>query len=190
VPSPKTKPAPAVTRTGRDTRECLLDAGVGVAEAHGLAGLSVNRVVAAAGVAKGTFYVHFADRAAFVDALHQRFHERVREAVAAATADVPAGAERIARGAEAYLDVCLTDRAVKALSLEARSDPDLSDGMAKRHERFAATAVPSFKAMGWPDASAAAQLVAAMTAEIAVRELEAGRRLPAARRALRRFLAA
>jgi TetR/AcrR family transcriptional regulator, transcriptional repressor for nem operon len=183
-------PQQAPARSGERTREGLLDAGVAVAEEDGLAGLSVNRVVAAAGVAKGTFYVHFADRATFVDALHQRFHDRVREAVAAATADVPRGAERIACGAEAYLDVCLADRAVKALSLEARSDPDLSEGMAKRHERFAATAVPSFRAMGWPDATAAAQLVAAMTAEIAVRELEAGRRLPAARRALRRFLAA
>jgi hypothetical protein len=43
--------------------------------------------------------------------------------------------------------------------------------------------------MGWPDVKAASQLLAAMTSEIAVRELEAGRRLPAARRALRRFLA-
>jgi hypothetical protein len=38
--------------------------------------------------------------------------------------------------------------------------------------------------------AAAAQLLAAMTAEIAVRELNAGRRLPGARRALRRFLGA
>ena len=42
--------------------------------------------------------------------------------------------------------------------------------------------------MGWPDARAAAQLLAAMTSEIAIRELEAGRRLPGARRSLRRFL--
>ena len=60
--------------------------------------------------------------------------------------------------------------------------------MSARHERFAASAIPSFKAMGWPDAKAASQLLAAMTAEIAIRELEAGRRLAAARRSLRRFL--
>jgi TetR/AcrR family transcriptional repressor of nem operon len=48
--------------------------------------------------------------------------------------------------------------------------------------------VPSFRAMGWPDATAASHLLAAMTAEIAIRELEAGRRLPASRRSLRRFL--
>jgi TetR/AcrR family transcriptional regulator, transcriptional repressor for nem operon len=181
---------PATTAPTHRTHEALLDAGVTVAEEHGLAGLSVNRVVAQAGLAKGTFYVHFSDRDAFIDALHERFHERVKEAVAAATDGVPPGAERIMCGAEAYLDVCLADRAVKALALEARSDPSLMASMATRHDRFAATSVPSFRAMGWPDANAAAQLLAAMTAEIAIRELDAGRRLPGARRALRRFVGA
>jgi AcrR family transcriptional regulator len=178
----------APTGSAAGTREALLDAGVAVAERHGLAGLSVNRVVAEAGVAKGTFYVHFEDRATFVDALHARFHARVEEAVVAATTELPPGSERIVRGAGAYLDTCLDDRAVKALALEARSDPSLAATMSERHERFALSAVPSFKAMGWPDATAASHLLAAMTAEIAVRELEAGRRLPAARRSLRRFL--
>jgi TetR/AcrR family transcriptional regulator, transcriptional repressor for nem operon len=180
--------APA-TLTGRHTHEVLLEAGVAVAEEHGLVGLSVNRVVEKAGVAKGTFYVHFPDRAGFIDALHERFHRRVQDAVVAATDGVPLGEERILRGAEAYLDVCLADRAVKALALEARSDPSLRESMAHRHDRFARQTIPSFKAMGWPDASAAAQLFAAMTAEIAIRELDAGRRLPAPRRILRRFLA-
>jgi len=172
------------------TRELLLAAGVAVAEREGLAGLSVNRVVAQAGVAKGTFYVHFADREAFVDALHAAFHARVLEAVAEATDGVPPGPERLVRGAEAYLDVCLRDRAIKALALEARTDAALTESLSERHERFAASAIPSLRAMGWPDARAAAQLLAAMTSEIAIRELEAGRRLPAARRALRRFLGA
>ena len=178
------------TATGHRTRDALLDAGVAVAEQHGLAGLSVNRVVAAAGVAKGTFYVHFADREAFVDALHARFHARVQEAVAAAIEDVPPGAEHVARAAEAYLDVCLADRGIKALALEARSEGAYTAEMKLRVDRFAAAAIPSFKAMAWPDAPAAAQLVAAMTAEIAIRELEAGRRLSASRRALRRFVGA
>jgi TetR/AcrR family transcriptional repressor of nem operon len=170
------------------TRARLLDAGVAVAAREGLAGLSVNLVVAEADVAKGTFYVHFADREAFVDALHAAFHERVAEAVASATTGARPGAERLLRGAEAYLDVCLAEPAIKALALEARTDTALTASMSARHERAAARAVPSFRAMGWPDARAAAQLLAAMTSEIAVRELDAGRRLPASRRALRRFL--
>jgi AcrR family transcriptional regulator len=178
----------AAPRGAHRTHETLLDAGVVVAARDGLAGLSVNRVVAEAGVAKGTFYVHFADREAFVDALHARFHERVAKAVAAVSADTKPGAERIVRGVEAYLDVCLADRAIKALALEARTESALTASMSARHERAAAAAIPSFKAMGWPDAKAAAQLLAAMTAELAVRELDAGRRLPGARRALRRFV--
>ncbi len=180
----------STTQVSHRTRDALLDAGVAVAEQRGLAGLSVNRVVAAAGVAKGTFYVHFADREAFVDALHARFHARVNAAVAAAIEGVPPGAEHVARAAVAYLDVCLADRGVKALALEARSEGAYTVEMKQRVDRFAAAAIPSFKAMAWPDAPAAAQLVAAMTAEIAIRELEAGRRLPASRRALRRFVGA
>jgi AcrR family transcriptional regulator len=176
------------TATPHRTRELLLEAGAEVAATEGLSGLSVNRVVARAGVAKGTFYVHFADREMFVDALHERFHERVREAGAEALAATAPGAERIWRLAEAYLDVCLRFPAIKALALEVRTEGALTAAMAARHERAGAAMVPSFKAMGWPDAKAAAQLLAAMTAEIAIRELDAGRRLPAARRSLRRFL--
>jgi TetR/AcrR family transcriptional regulator, transcriptional repressor for nem operon len=180
--------AEASTGVGHKTYEALLEAGVRVAEREGLAGLSVNRVVAEVGVAKGTFYVHFVDREAFVDALHARFHARVRVAVASATAGIPPGAGRVVAGVEAYLDVCLADRAIKALALETRTDAALTASMSARHESFAASAIPSFKAMGWPDARAAAQLLAAMTSEIAIRELEAGRRVPGARRSLRRFL--
>lgn len=176
------------TRDAAATREQLLAAGVAVAEEEGLAGLSVNRVVARAGVAKGTFYVHFADRDAFVDALHARFHERVQEAAAEATAGTEPGAQRLLAAAGAYLDVCLSDRAIKALALEARGEGSLTQSMSVRHDRYAQSAVPSFRAMGWPDPKVAAQLFAAMVSELAIRELEAGRRLPAARRALAHFL--
>ena len=159
-----------------------------VAEREGLAGLSVNRVVAEAGVAKGTFYVHFADREAFVDALHERFHERVIAAVDAATAGTPPGAERIwlgRRGLPRRVPVRTCDQGAGAGGAH-RHGPDGLDDRPPRAVRRGA--IPSIRAMGWPEATAAAQLLAAMTSEIAIRELEAGRRLPAARRSLRRFL--
>jgi TetR/AcrR family transcriptional regulator, transcriptional repressor for nem operon len=170
------------------TREALLDAGAALAEEHGLGGVSVNMVVAQAGVAKGTFYVHFKDRAAFVDAMHARFHARVQVAVDEAVAGLPSGAQRLLRAAEAYLDVSLANRGVKALSLEARSDPTVQGSMADRRDRLAAAGVADLRAMGWDDAEAAAQLLAAMTREISVLEFDAGHRLPASRRALKRFL--
>ena len=170
------------------TREALLDAGAALAEEHGLAGASVNMVVGRAGVAKGTFYVHFKDRAAFVDAMHARFHARVEAAIDEAVAGLPPGAERLFRGSEAYLDVSLANRGVKALSLEARSDPAVQGSMEARRERLAAAGVADLEAMGWDDAQAAAQLLGAMTREISVLEFDAGHRLPAPRRALKRFL--
>ena len=170
------------------TREALLDAGAALAEGHGLAGVSVNMVVAQAGVAKGTFYVHFKDRAAFVDAMHARFHTRVQAVIDEAIAGLPPGAERLFRGSEAYLDFSLDNRGVKALSLEARSDPSVQGSMEARRERLVAAGVADLEAMGWDDAEAAAQLLGAMTREISALEFDAGRRLPAPRRALKRFL--
>jgi TetR/AcrR family transcriptional regulator, transcriptional repressor for nem operon len=170
------------------THEALLDAGAALAEEHGLAGVSVNMVVARAGVAKGTFYVHFKDRAAFIDAMHARFHAGVEAAIGEATAGLPPGAERLFRGSEAYLDVSLANRGVKALSLEARSDPAVQKSMTARRERLAAAGVADLEVMGWDDAEAAAQLLGAMTREIAALEFDAGHRLPASRRALKRFL--
>ena len=178
----------ATITKAQQTRQSLLDAGATLAEQHGLAGLSVNMVVARAGVAKGTFYVHFKDRAAFVDAMHERFHASVQQAVEEAIAGMPPGAERIYRASEVYLNVSLANRGVKALSLEARSDPSAQASMATRRERLSAGGVKDLKAMGWRDAAAAAQLLAAMTREISVLEFDAGKSLPASRRALKRFL--
>ena len=57
------------------TRENLLQAGLALAERLGLEGLSVNAVVDAAGVSKGTFFHHFRDRVSYLVALHRRFHD-------------------------------------------------------------------------------------------------------------------
>ncbi|HUN31962.1 MAG TPA: TetR/AcrR family transcriptional regulator [Trebonia sp.] len=176
------------TSAALQTREALLDAGAALAEEHGLAGVSVNMVVARAGVAKGTFYVHFKDRGAFVDAMHARFHTWAQAAVDQAVEGLSPGPGRLFRAAEAYLDVSLANKGVKALSQEARSDPTVQASMTDRRERLAAACVPDLKAMGWDDAEAAAQLLAAMTREISVLEFDAGHPLPASRRALKRFL--
>jgi hypothetical protein len=60
--------------------------------------------------------------------------------------------------------------------------------MEARRERLAAAGIADIEAMGWDDAEAAAQLLAAMTREIAALEFDDGRPRPASRRALRRFL--
>ncbi len=173
------------TPKGRRTRTALLDAGELVLDRNGLAGLSVAAVVAEAGLAKGTFYVHFADREAFVDAMHQRFYSRVSERVALAVEGLEPGAALLLAATEAYLDACLANRAVKALVFESRAQGSLTTTMREREEMFARLAEPSLRAMKVKDPAVAARLFVATIAEAALIELEAGRRVPAARRRLR-----
>lgn len=170
------------------TREALLDAGLEVAGRHGLAGMSVNRVVTAAGVAKGTFYVHFADRDEFLAALRQRFDDQVGAEVAAAIGPLEPGRRRLRSGMEAYLDVCLRHQGVKALLLEARNDPGIAGEMGARTATFAAAAEPDLAAMGWEAAGTAAGLVVAMSAELSLTELALGRADTAGRAVLWRML--
>ena len=160
----------------QETRAALLDAGLEIAEQHGLSGMSVNRVVAAAGVAKGTFYVHFPDRDAFLSALHRRFHLRIGEAVFAAMAGVEPGPVRLRRGMEAYFEVCLRGRGVRAMLLEARNSPGVSAEVADRNAAFVAVAEPDLRAMGWTEARTAARLVIAMSAELSMAEMGTGER--------------
>lgn len=159
-----------------ETRSALLDAGLEVATRYGLSGMSVNRVVAAAGVAKGTFYVHFPDRDAFLSALHRRFYDRITEAVLAAFASAAPGWERLRRGLEAYFEICLTSRGVKALLLEARNSPGVAAQVAERHAQFGALVEPDLRAMGWTEARTAARLVLSMSSEFAMAEMANGER--------------
>ena len=187
---PETRPPSEVpvTPKGRRAREALLQAGVAVAEREGLAGLTVAGVTEEADLAKGTFYLYFADRAAFIDSLHQRFYERVSKAVVDAAGPLENGLRRQLVAIEAYLDVCLENLAVKALILETRSQPGLTTTMEEREKLFARLAEPNFEAMGAANPPVAARLAVAMTSETALMELEAGRRLPKARETLRRFV--
>jgi TetR/AcrR family transcriptional regulator, transcriptional repressor for nem operon len=177
-----------VTPHGLRTREALLDAGRELAQEHGLSALSVNAVIERAGVAKGTFYVHFADRNAYVEALNQAFFEGATAAVAKAVKDLPPGSERLLVGLNAYLDACLAQKEVKGLLREAQRQGGVLARGSARHEALVTAVAPNLKAMGWPEARVAAGLVIAATSEVALLELEQGRKDALARRALRRLI--
>ncbi len=162
--------------TSHPTREALLDASIRLAESKGLQQVSINDIVDAAGVAKGTFYVHFADRAALLVAIHQRFYDGIIDAMAAATGSRPPGAERLLLGSEAYLDACLAARGVKAVLVEARSDLALTVEIGRRDRELAELARPNFRALGFAHAEPAARLFIALVATAAVVELEHARR--------------
>jgi AcrR family transcriptional regulator len=177
-----------VTPKGRRAREALLEAGADVAERAGIGGLTIAEVVRTAGLAKGTFYLYFPDREAFIDALHQRFYARVTDGVKAAAEGLEPGVERVVAANLAYLDVCLANRGAKALVLETRNQPNLTETMEDRQEMFAKLAEGDLEAIGVSSPGVTARMIVAMTSEAALIELRAGRRIPATRKALRGFI--
>lgn len=169
------------------TSDALIGAGLRLAERIGLSTMTVDAVVAEAGVAKGTFYVHFGDRAAYLVELHRQFHDQLRDRIDTATDGIDHGPERLRAGAVAYLDGCLKSRGVKAILQEARSEPTIRQAVQRSDVRFARDAELCFQAMGASEAGAAARLFVAMCAEAAIAELEAGRKRRDMRRTVNRF---
>jgi AcrR family transcriptional regulator len=168
----------------QQTRAKLIETGLVLAEELGLEGLSVNAVVASAGVSKGTFFHHFPDRVSYLVALHRRFHDALFDEVMSVIADMPPGKDRLAAIAITYLDGCLRDRGVKALLLEARGHLPIADEVMRRNRMNVDVVEADFEALGAQYPRAAARLWIAATAECALMELEFGRRDSAARSAL------
>src|SRR5262245_20999937 len=130
------------------TYDMLIEAGFELAEEQGLASMSINDVVERAGVAKGTFYVHFPNRTDYLLALHRSFHDALKGRILDATKDLLPGAERLRVGMEAYLDGCLESRAVKALLFDARSENAIREEVGRRNADFAQLVREDFAAMG------------------------------------------
>jgi AcrR family transcriptional regulator len=186
-----TPPAPPTGRRKEamaKTRQALIDAGLRLAERTGLTGLSVNLIVEDAGLAKGTFFHHFGDRASYLLALHREFHDRLTTQMQAAIVDMPPGRNRLISGANTCLDGCLRDRGVRALLLEARAEPAVTDEIRCRNHANAELCRPDFTALKRPHPYESAQLWVGMIAEAALIEHQTGAALPAIRKALEQFL--
>ncbi len=155
-------------------RRSLLDAGRALLAEADLPRLSVNAIVAEAGMAKGSFYQHWASRRNYLIALHRAFHDQLAETVEAAMADLPPGLTRLDAGITAYLDGCLASPATKALLVQARTDADLGAEVADRNKAFAALGASDLAVLGWDPVEPIATLFVAAIAEIALQELAAG----------------
>jgi AcrR family transcriptional regulator len=173
-----------------NTREQLIEAGFRLAEHTGLAGMSVNQVVAEAGVAKGTFFHHFGDRSAYLVALHRDFHDRLFTQVREDVATLPPGRDRLLTSANAYLDACLRQRGARALLFEARADPAIPEAIAARNAAVAQEQSADFAVLGWDDPRSGAALWNGLVTEAVLIEFAARSRLTAIRDALARFLPA
>ena len=100
-------PAPRRNRT----REALLAAGAALLAERPIDALAVDDIVNAAGVAKGSFYNHFADKAALAVAIGDAVRADIETRVDAANANVADPAPRLVRGICVYVDFALADAA-------------------------------------------------------------------------------
>jgi AcrR family transcriptional regulator len=173
-----------VARDGTVSRLALLKAGLSLAEKGGLAALSVNEVVRQAGLAKGTFYVHFSTRDDFLAALHDQFHSELEASIDHAVSGSDRPEDRLRRGIAAYLDGCLAASGVKTLLQDVRSETSIMRQVRQRDRAFADRIAAALHGLGWPLADECGRLFVAMIASTAVAELDAGEQLPALRRAL------
>jgi AcrR family transcriptional regulator len=104
-------PQPTTDR-GRATRQALLDAAEQVFAEHGFDGASIAEITRRAGVAQGTFYVHFPDKkAAFLELVGHVNHQ-VRETSAKAIAHVETRKEQERAGFAAFFRHVAADPAV------------------------------------------------------------------------------
>ena len=79
------------------TREALLSAGRALFAARDVDGVSVDEIVAAAEVAKGSFYNHFADKDVFAREIGAAVRKQVEQSIEAANDAVEDPAEHLAR---------------------------------------------------------------------------------------------
>ncbi len=160
-----------MARPAEAGRAALLEAGVHVAATRGLTDLSVNAVVEAAGMAKGSFYHHFPNRQEYLVALHRAYHDALTAEVTAAIAGMTPGPDRLLVGIEAFLDGCRQRKATKALLAQSRTAADLLPEVVARNAAATALMTPDISIAGWSNPEAVAAMAVAMVAETALVEL-------------------
>ena len=186
-------PAEGMTRRQASairTRQVLIETGLRLADRTSLAELSINLLVEEAGVAKGTFFHHFGDRSAYLQALHREFHSRIFAEIFRVIDGMEPGAGRVLAASRTYLDACLRDRGVRALLLEARAERKIAEEIRSRNKSTAEYFTTDFQAMNLPHPYESALLWIGLVVEAALIELDAGGHQPALRAAIAAFLPA
>jgi AcrR family transcriptional regulator len=90
--------APAPARRRVRTRSALIAAGMKLLAERPVDSLSIDEIVEAAQVAKGSFFYHFADKQSFAREIATGIHEEVEATISEINAAVEDPARRVARG--------------------------------------------------------------------------------------------
>lgn len=98
-------PSPRAART----RAALIAAGFDLLVERSIDAIPIDDLVAKAGVAKGSFFNHFADKQAFAEAIATEVRRELEDQVARANADVADPVERIAGGMRIGAEFAIRD---------------------------------------------------------------------------------
>lgn len=108
-------------------RQAILEAGVRVLGAELRACVAVDKIAAQAGLAKGTIYNYFGDKAGLVEAVTQSVEARAANRIAQAMRSLPGAGARLAAALCAMLETAML-YPEEAIILERRISTAPSDG--------------------------------------------------------------
>lgn len=97
------------SRRSLKTRNALLTAGVDLLATRSIEAISIDELVQAAKVAKGTFFNHFEDKRKFGELIARQIRVEMESHVAMINADIDDPAERLVRGVCLFIGLALDD---------------------------------------------------------------------------------
>ena len=134
--APKRPPRPTVRRAAAQRRASLCEAGWALLREAGPPAVTIDSVVARAGVTRPIFYRHFRDRAHFLAELYDEYTRDVSQRTEAVVARGGDPETLMANALSAYLD-CVGERGahVRALAEHAADQPDLQRARTRARTR-------------------------------------------------------
>ena len=114
------------------TRAALLEAGRALYALRGLDGVSVDEIVGAANVAKGSFYNHFRDKDGLARAIAGGVRAQAERAVEAANAGITDPAERVARALCVFIRFAIDHRDSAQVLWRLNSGATMADAPVNR----------------------------------------------------------
>lgn len=92
------------------TRRSMLDAGIDLLVDRPIDAIPIDDVIAKAGVAKGSFFNHFADKEGFSDAVYAEIRGRLEERIGRANRDIENPLMRLSGGMRMAVEFALDER--------------------------------------------------------------------------------
>jgi len=117
------------TRRRAKTKPALLEAGLKLLAERPVDSLSIDEIVAAAGVAKGSFFYHFTDKQSFAREIAASVRAEIESTIALVNLGIEDPARRVARGIGQFVNFALRspDKAAMIITADWRSvDPAYS----------------------------------------------------------------